>query len=94
MDAERFVNRRKQCWYMLPLVGEEFDAKVANISRSGLHVTMANGIDGFLKGTIEVDERNFRAKIGGKTFHLGTPVRVRVDRVDIDPAHIELGFIK
>ncbi len=92
MEAERFVSRRKQCWFMHPLVGEEFNGRVSDFSKTGIGVRLDNGIDGFLPISFELDEKRLRARLGGEFISLGSPIVVRVNRVDVEMGRIELGI--
>jgi ribonuclease R len=40
MEAERFVLRRKQCWYMEGKLGEQFEGVISGVVGSGIFVTI------------------------------------------------------
>lgn len=91
MDAERFIVRRKQCWYMLDQLGEEYGGIVNDLSESGVFVTLPNGIDGFCPLADGIyDPKRARVKSGGVYFSLGSSIRVVVSRVDVEMGRIEL----
>lgn len=100
MEAERFVLKRKQCWYMQGHVGEVFDGVVSGVLESGLFVELPElAIDGFLPvedmdGYWEYDERRLclRRRPGGQVLTLGDPLRIEVVSVSMDDNEITFGL--
>jgi len=89
--AERELVEWKKIKFMADRVGEDFDGLIISVTKYGMFVELA---DLFVEGLIPLnslyDDRytyheNTRQIIGqrsGKTFSLGDPVRVVLDRID------------
>lgn len=100
MEAERFVVRRKQCWYLKERLGEEMDGVVAGVVSKGLFVSLGETcIEGFvpvedLGGDYRFDEaRMVLTRRGGHSYGIGDSFRVRLDRVSIEDGEITLGMV-
>ena len=49
MEAERFINRRKQCWFMSKRLGENFAAVISGVIAKGVFVEIVeHAIEGFV----------------------------------------------
>lgn len=100
-DAERESIKLKQARIMMPEIGNEFDAKINGMLEAGLFASIN---DPFVEGFISQDTMNddfysyneerqvFVGRRTKKTYKVGDPVRVRVDRVDLDLRRIELSL--
>jgi ribonuclease R len=98
-DAERELMEWKKVKFMEPRVGEDFDGLIISVTKFGFFVELT---DLFVEGLVPLatlaDDRytfheNTREIIGqrtGKTYRLGDPVRVLLDR--IDPVEKKLQF--
>jgi len=101
MEAERFVVRRKQCWYLSKRIGEEFDGSVSGVVKGGLFVELVViASDGFLPiealdGHYEFDQRGqcLRKRPGHETLSVGNTMRVKIVKVDIDQQEVTLGLV-
>lgn len=101
MEAERFVVRRKQCWYLSKRLGEEFDGVISGVVKGGLFVELVRiASDGFLPidaldGHYEYDQRGqcLRKRPGHETLSVGGTLRVKVVKVDIDQQEVTLGLV-
>ncbi len=99
-EAERFIVRRKQCWYFLDRVGDEFDGTVAGVSKNGVFVHLGEmAAEGFvplefLDGFYEYDERHMslRKRPGPGNISLGDAMRVRIEKVSVEENQITLGL--
>lgn len=102
-DATREVDAWLKCEYLQDHVGDEFDGVVSAVTSFGLFVELA---DLYIEGLVHVtalpgDYYHFdRAKqrlLGersGRSFQLGSHVRVQVARVDLDDRKIDLEMIE
>lgn len=99
-EAERFIVRRKQCWYFLDRVGDVFDGTVAGVSKNGVFVQLGEmAADGFLPlefmdGFYEYDERRMclRKRPPPGLLGLGDPVKVQIMKVSVEENQITLGM--
>ena len=100
-DAERAVVAAMRVWFMKDKVGEEFDAKVVGITPFGLRVRLNEYyIDGFIHVSsltddfYQFDERamRFTGRNTKRTFRIGQPLRLRVDKVDMEEREILFGL--
>lgn len=96
MEAERFIARRKQCWFMSKRVGETFSGVIAGVIAKGIFVEIvAHAIEGFipveaLNGRYEFDERRgcMRRRPGHSTLSIGDSLNIQVISVDMDQNEI------
>lgn len=100
-DATRHVEARYKCLYIEEHVGDVFSGIVTGVTHFGIFVTLT---DLFVEGLVHVTGLNndyyqlehgglqLRGERTGKTFSLGDEVQVRVARVDIDDAKIDLAL--
>lgn len=96
MDAERFINRRKQCWFMKDKVGKTFSGLVSGVIPKGLFVEIfEHAIEGFipletLLGNYVFDEQRscLRRRPGHSTISIGDKLNVEVLNVSIDDSEI------
>ncbi len=101
-EAERFIVKRKQCWYFLDRIGDEFDGTVSGVHKNGLFVYLGEmAAEGFvpmefMDGFYELDERRncLRRRPGSEMLSVGDPIRVQVLKVSIDENQITLGMAK
>jgi len=101
-DATREVNAWLKCEYLQDHVGDEFGGVVAAVTSFGLFVELE---DLYIEGLVHItalpsDYYNFDAShqrlVGersGRSFALGSKVRVQVARVDLDDKKIDLELI-
>lgn len=94
MMAERFVVKRKQCWFMKEKVGKQFDGRVSWVSPNGLFVEIAHyALEGFLPagslGSLEFEESClcFRGS-SGKRIGIGDKISVSVANVSMEANQI------
>ncbi len=96
VEAERFVTRRKQCWFMRERLDESFDAEITWMTNEGSYLRIPQfGIEGFLelnsmKDYYLFDEhtQTLRKEHGKGTLHVGDKLSVRVEEVSIDRGKI------
>jgi ribonuclease R len=97
--AEREVLDAMRVWFMKDRAGEEFDAKVVNITPYGLKVRLKDFfVEGFLHISYitddfyQFDERLMRlvGRHTRRSFTIGKELRVRLDRVDMEEREIIL----
>jgi ribonuclease R len=99
-EAERFVVRRKQCWFFLPRIGEVFSGRVSGTTPRGLFVTLGDtSADGFLpadalEGQWSYDEERGRwsSRSSGQSLSLGSPLTVAIRNVSVDEGQIEVAW--
>jgi ribonuclease R len=98
-EAERFIVRRKQCWYFLDRVGDTFDGTVCGLSKNGVFVNLGEmAAEGFmpieyLDGFWEHDERQMclRKRPAPGLISLGDAIRVQIVKVTVEENQITLG---
>ncbi|MBI3803758.1 MAG: ribonuclease R [Nitrospirae bacterium] len=103
MEAEREVIQRKKVKFMSDKVGETYDGFISGVAAYGLFIELGTY---FVEGLIHVsnlhddyyiyDERQ-HALIGEhhrRTFRLGDPIQVRVERVDLENWQIDFGLLE
>lgn len=101
IDAERDTDDLKKAEYMLPYVGQQFDAVVSSVTKFGLFVELPNTVEGLIHiSTMEDDYYNFvesyLAMVGEhtkKTYRIGQPVRVTLTDVDMDQSQINFKLV-
>lgn len=100
-DAERESIKLKQARIMMPEIGNEFDAKVNGMLEAGLFASINDPfVEGFISQETMTDDfysyneerQLFIGRRTKKTYRVGDPIRVRVDRVDLDLRRIELSL--
>ncbi|AXQ29678.1 ribonuclease R [Solimonas sp. K1W22B-7] len=101
-EATRDVNTWLKCEYMRHRVGEDFDGTVSSVAAFGLFVELTGlYVDGLVHVSnlkndyYEYDNRSHRlvGKASRMTYTLGTKVRVKVVRVDLDERKIDLELL-
>ncbi len=101
-EAEREVVDAMRVWFMKDKVGEEFDAKIVNITPYGVKVRLKDFfVEGFLHVSYMTDDfykYNDRSMslIGRHTkrsFTIGKELKVRIDRVDTEEREIIVDII-
>src|ERR1022692_2090261 len=102
-DAERELMEWKKVKFMADRVGEEFAGLIVSVTKFGLFVEL---IDMFIEGLVPltslIDDRyqyheNTRQIIGQrsrKTYSMGDPVRVLVDRIDRVQKRIQFALVE
>jgi ribonuclease R len=102
-DAERELMEWKKVKFMADRVGEEFAGLIVSVTKFGLFVEL---IDMFIEGLVPLsslpDDRfqyheNTRQIIGQrsrKTYSMGDPVRVLVDRIDRMQKRIQFALVE
>src|ERR1035437_8893148 len=102
-DAERELMEWQKVKFMADRVGEEFAGLIVSVTKFGLFVEL---IDMFIEGLVPLtslsDDRyqyheNTRQIIGQrsrKTYSLGNPVRVLVDRIDRMQKRIQFALVE
>ncbi len=99
-EAEREIERIKKAQFMADKVGDTFDALVFSVSRQGLFVEL---LDHFVEGfvpfiTLTDDDYEYHERthslVGRRhRFQLGSKIRVRLDRVDMDTARLMFSVV-
>lgn len=102
-EAERESIKYKQAEYMQDHIGEEFDGVISGVMPFGIFVqlkdTMSEGMVHISKLGDEffnLDEKNY-AIVGeksGKKFKLSDPIRVKIDKIDLDEKKIEMSLVE
>lgn len=95
-EAERFIVRRKQCWFMQDRVGEKYEGVISGVIGKGLFVEIPEySLEGFLPkdsldGHYEFDEPRMcmRKRPGHETLGLGDTIKIIVERVSVDDNEI------
>ena len=96
--AERDIVAQKECEYLLPHVGEVFDAYVVSITNYGMYVALDNSIEGLVayknaKTYMSFDEKRIIAidHETGYEYKIGDNVRVRL--LGVNETFREIDFI-
>jgi ribonuclease R len=102
-DAERELVEWKKVKFMEDRVGEEFDGLIVSVTKFGMFVELT---DMFIEGLVPLDSliddryvyhENTRQIIGQrsrKTYSLGDPIRVIVDRIDRTQRRINVAVVE
>jgi ribonuclease R len=102
-DAERELMEWKKAKFMEERIGEEFDGLIVSVTKFGMFVELT---DMFIEGLVPLasltDDRyvyheNTRQIIGQrsrKTYSLGDPMRVLVDRIDRIQRRIQFSVVE
>ncbi|KRK71391.1 ribonuclease R [Loigolactobacillus coryniformis subsp. torquens DSM 20004 = KCTC 3535] len=101
IDAERDTDDLKKAEFMLPHVGEDFDAVVSSVTKFGLFIELPNTVEGLVHiSTMGDDYYNFiesyMAMVGEhtkKTYRVGQPVKVTLTDVDMDQSQINFKLL-
>ncbi|MDH4099394.1 MAG: ribonuclease R [Nitrospirota bacterium] len=103
MEAEREVVSLKKAQFMSDKVGQEFAGLVSGVTAFGLFVELT---DIFVEGLIHVsalrddyyayEEKKHRlvGERTGRTFTIGDPVRVRVEKVDLERKRVDFELVR
>ncbi len=102
-DAERELMEWKKAKFMEERIGEEFDGLIVSVTKFGMFVELT---DMFIEGLVPLasltDDRyvyheNTRQIIGQrsrKTYSLGDPIRVLVDRIDRVQRRVQFAVVE
>lgn len=99
METERDTADLKMTEYMVPFVGEPFDAHITGLTRFGIFVGLDNGVEGLVhinsmdddEYVYQEDTMTVKGLRGGKKYTMGMPVRVTLVKADKEKR--ELDFI-
>ncbi|MCK6369898.1 MAG: ribonuclease R [Gammaproteobacteria bacterium] len=100
-EAARHVEARYKCAYVRDHIGAVFDGVVTGVTHFGLFVTLTElNLDGLVHVTglgndyyhLEHGGLRLTGERSGRSFGLGQSLRVRVVRVDVDEAKIDLAL--
>jgi len=103
MEAEREILDRYRVRFMREKIGEIFEAVISGVTAFGFFVELKHiFVEGLVRVTslhddyYQYDEKRYclMGERTHKTFRIGDPVRVRVDRVDVERRHIDFGVIQ
>ncbi|MSP18706.1 MAG: ribonuclease R [Bdellovibrionales bacterium] len=102
MDAERFVTRRKQCWFMKPKIGETFSGIISGLIGKGLFIQIPEfGTEGFLPidalgGFYQFDEDHmcFRKRPGHTVLSVGDSMEIQVFAVEVEEGQITFSLFE
>jgi len=101
-EAEREVVNAMRVWFMIDKVGNEYEGVISSVSPYGMRVRFK---DFFVEGSLRLssmlddyyrfDERTYRltGRRTRRSFTLGTEVRARVERVDMEEREIILSLV-
>jgi ribonuclease R len=102
-EAERELMEWKKMKFMEERLGDEFDGLIVSVTKFGLFVDLANMfIEGLVPLSSLTDDHyvyheNTKQIIGQrsrKTFSLGDPIRVLVDRIDRSQRRIQFAIVE
>ena len=90
IETERDTNKIKMAEYMADRIGTEFDGVVSGLASWGIYVALPNAIEGLIPvssledGYYVFDEEHMimRRETGGREFHIGDELKVRVTEAD------------
>lgn len=96
-QTERDVTDLKMTEYMVPFVGEPFEARITGITRFGIFVGLDNGVEGLIHiDTMEDDEyiyqedtMTLQGRFSGKIYAMGMPLRVTLVRADKEKKEVD-----
>lgn len=96
-DTERDVDDLKMTEYMVPFVGEPFDAHVTGTTRFGVFVGLDNGVEGLVhidsmdddEYIYQEDTMTLKGRFSGTTYSMGMPVRVTLVKADKERREVD-----
>lgn len=96
-DTERDVDDLKMTEYMVPFVGEPFDAHVTGVTRFGVFVGLDNGVEGLIhidsmdddEYMYQEDTMTLKGRFSGTTYSMGMPVRVTLVKADKERREVD-----
>ena len=99
--AERDVHDYYKACYMADKVGQEFDGIVSSVTGFGMFVELENTVEGLIRLANMADDYYIYDEmtytiIGErtkKTYKIGDPVRIKVDRVNVDFREIDFELV-
>ena len=99
--AERDVHDYYKACYMADKVGQEFDGIVSSVTGFGMFVELENTVEGLVRLANMADDYYIYDEmtytiIGErtkKTYKIGDPVRIKVDRVNVDFREIDFELV-
>ncbi len=103
MEAEREILDRYRVRFMKDKIGEEFDGVISGVTAFGFFVELREiFVEGLVRLTsLHDDYYHFQEDryclVGERTrkqFRVGDPVRVKVERVDVERRHIDFGLVQ
>jgi ribonuclease R len=103
MEAEREILNRYRVRFMKDKVGEEFKGIISGVTAFGFFVELENiFVEGLVRITSLHDDyyqyhEDKYCLVGERThkrFRIGDPVKVKVERVDVEKRHIDFGLVK
>jgi len=101
MEAERFINRRKQCWFMKDKIGDSFDGLISGVIPKGIFVEIfKHAIEGFIPIESLLDSYVFdeqraclRRRPGHSTLSIGDNLRIQVTAVSMEDSEITFNLL-
>lgn len=102
MEAEREILDRYRVRFMKDKIGEEFEGVISSVTAFGFFVELKEiFVEGLVRMTSLHDDyyhyhEDKYCLVGERTrkrFRIGDPVRVKVERVDVERRHIDFGLI-
>lgn len=99
--AERDVHDYYKACYMADKVGQEFEGIVSSVTNFGMFVELENTVEGLIRLANMADDYyiydDMTYTIIGertkKTYKIGDPVRIRVDKVNVDFREIDFALL-
>jgi ribonuclease R len=100
-SAERELLDWKKVRFLRGREGEGFDGLVTGVAKFGLFVQLSGGVaEGLVRVerlgsewfAFDAERQELRGSASGKTFRLGDPLRVVVERVDVVRRRVDLGI--
>lgn len=97
VEAERETDDLKKAQYMVPFIGQPYEAHITGITSFGLFVGLENGIEGLVHISLltddiyEFDEGTYtmRGQHGGRIYHLGDMMEVTLAKVNVEKCEID-----
>lgn len=96
-ETERDVDDLKMTEYMVPFVGEPFDARITGVTRFGIFVGLDNGVEGLVhidsmdddEYIYQEDTMTMKGRFSGTTYAMGMPVRVTLVKADKERREVD-----
>ena len=96
-ETERDVDDLKMTEYMVPFVGEPFDARITGVTRFGIFVGLDNGVEGLVhidsmdddEYIYQEDTMTMKGRFSGTTYAMGIPVRVTLVKADKERREVD-----
>lgn len=99
IDIEREVNQLKSCEYMLGKIGEQFNAQIIQILKTGFFVKIDKGIEGFVNiknnyHNSSYEDATLSYVVSGTRYNIGDKLIVELTDVNMNDLEIDFRIVQ